>query len=122
MAGTSIIGGGAIASAAGYDVIGGDKMRFINSTAANETLTASAPTPDEFVFTSFAAGTHTISGFDPMEDVIAFSKVQFASIADIEAAVTPVAGGAMIHLGSGSSLLLPGVEPASLHASNFALA
>jgi hypothetical protein len=41
---------------------------------------------------------------------------------NVEAATTALAGGAMINLGHGSSLLLPGVNPTSLHASNFAFA
>ena len=71
---------------------------------------------------SFAAGAHTINGFNPVQDIIEFSKAQFASFADVQAATTATAGGAMINLGNGSSLSLPGVNPASLHASDFALA
>jgi len=97
-------------------------MRFIYSTSANETLVASAATPEEFVFLGFAAGPHTISGFNPTQDMIEFSKTQFTSFADVQAATTATAGGAMINLGNGSSLLLPGVNPASLHASGFFLA
>ncbi len=122
MNGTNIVGAG-IASNPGptwqvYD----DNMRFIYSAAANETLAATPATPDEFVFTSFAAGPHTIGGFNPMQDMIELSKVQFASFAAVEAATTATAGGALINLGDGSSLLLAGVTPASLHASDFALA
>ena len=100
----------------------GQNLQFIYSESANETLAATPPTPDEFVFTSFAAGSHTISGFNPMQDMIEFSKAQFASFADVQAATSAVSGGAMINLGNGSSLVLPGVEAGSLHASNFALA
>ena len=74
-------------------------MQFIYSTSANETLTASPATPDEFVFTSFAAGSHTISGFNPVQDMIEFSKAQFASFADVQAATSAISGGAMINLG-----------------------
>ena len=97
-------------------------MRFIYSTSADETLAATPAAPDEFVFTSFATGSHTISGFNPMQDVIELSQAQFASFADVQAATSAISGGAMITLGNGSSLLLPGVNPASLHASDFALA
>jgi hypothetical protein len=55
-----------------------------------------------------------------MQDMIELSKAQFASFADVEAVTSAIAGGAMINLGNGSSLSLPGVNPASLHASNFA--
>jgi hypothetical protein len=122
MNGTNIIGGGAVANpGTGWNVFD-DNIRFIYSTSANETLAATPTTPDEFVFTSFASGSHTISGFNPAQDMIEFSKAQFASFTDMQAATTAMAGGAMINLGNGSSLLLPGVDPISLHASDFALA
>jgi hypothetical protein len=96
-------------------------MKFIYSDSANETLEATA-VPDEFVFTSPSAGTHTIDGFDPMQDIIEFNKAQFTSFADVLAATSGISGSATINLDNSSSLLLPGVDPASLHASNFALA
>jgi hypothetical protein len=96
-------------------------MRFIYAGAAGETLAATPPAPDEFVFNSFAAGAHTITGFDPLHDEIAFSSSEFGSYAAVEAATSAVAGGSMINLGGSSTLLLPGVDPAALHASNFVL-
>src|SRR5580704_10043630 len=121
MSGTDIIGGGIVSNpGAGWNVFD-DNMRFIYSTSANETLEATSA-PDEFVLTSFACGSHTISGFNPVQDMIEFSKAQFASFTDVQAATSAVSGGAMINLGNGSSLVLPGVEAGSLHASNIALA
>ena len=79
------------------------------------------PPREEFVFTSYAAGTHTISGFDPVQDIVELNRAQFASFAAVQTATTAITGGAMIDLGGGSSLLLPGVNPTSLHAGNFAL-
>ena len=76
----------------------------------------------KFVLTKPLPGSQAIAGFDPMQDMIELSKAQFASFQNVEAATTVVAGGVMINLGNGSSLLLPGINPASLHASNFALA
>jgi hypothetical protein len=78
--------------------------------------------PCEFAFTSFAAGSHTIDEFNPLQDIIEFSKEQFASLSDVQAATSAVSGGAMINLGNGSSLLLDGINPAPLHTSDFALA
>jgi hypothetical protein len=123
MSGTNVIGGGLVGSNPGtaWNVVD-DNMRFIYSTSANETLAATPTTPEEFVFTSFAAGSHTIDGFNPVQDMIEFSKAQFASFTDVQAATSAVPGGAMINLGNGSSLSLPGVDAGSLHASNFALA
>jgi hypothetical protein len=122
MKGTSIIGGGVVSNpGTGWNVLD-NIMQFIYSEAANETLAATPTTPDEFVFTSFAAGSHTIGGFNPVQDVIEFSKAQFASFTDVQAATSAISGGAMINLSNGSLLLLPGVDAGSLHASNFVLA
>jgi V8-like Glu-specific endopeptidase len=123
MNGTNIVGGGEVANNPGtsWNVLD-NIMQFIYSASANETLTATPMTPDEFVFTSFAAGSHTIDGFNPLQDMIEFSKAQFASFSDVQAATSAVSGGAMINLGNGSSLLLDGINPASLHTSDFALA
>jgi hypothetical protein len=122
MSGLNVIGGGLVGNpGTGWNLLD-NNLRFIYSASANETLAATPPSPDEFVFSSFAAGSHTISGFNPMQDMIEFSKAQFASFADVQAATSAVSGGAMINLGNGSSLVLPGVEAGSLHASNIALA
>jgi len=104
-----------------WSVVDSD-LRFIYSTAANETLTAAAATPDEFVFTNYAAGAHTIAGFNPVQDMIEFSSAQFTSYADVQSAMSSVAGGVAINLGNNSTLLLPGVDAQALHASNFVLA
>ncbi len=63
--GTNIIASGIVGNPGRAWNVLDDNMRFIYSTSANETLTATPATPDEFVFTSFAAGSHTISGFNP---------------------------------------------------------
>jgi WD40 repeat protein len=98
-----------------------ENMRFIYSAAADETLAATPTTPDQFVFTNFAAGAHTIAGFSATQDLIQFTTAQFADFAAVQAATTATADGAVITLGNASSLLLPGVDARSLHASNFAL-
>ena len=99
-----------------------NNLRFMYSTAANETLSATATTPDEFVFTNYAAGAHTIAGFNPLQDMIEFSSTQFANFADVQSAMSPAAGGVAINLGNGSTLLLPGIDTQALHANNFVLA
>ena len=121
MSGTNVIGGGVVSNPGTTWGVYDENMRFIYSVSANESLAATPATPDEFVFTSFAVGSHTIDGFNPMQDMIELSKAQFASFTDVEVATSAMAGGAMINLGKGSSLSLPGINPASLHASNFAL-
>ncbi len=122
MNGTTILSSALIGNpSTAWNIVGSEPMRFIQSMAVNETLDATPTTPDEFLFTSFAAGAHTIAGFNPVQDMIELNGAQFASFAAVEAATTATAGGAMINLGSGSSLLLQGVDPSSLHASDFAL-
>jgi hypothetical protein len=121
MKGTSIVGGGLVSNpGTGWSAVD-NNMQFIYSTSANETLVATSATPDEFVFSSFAAGSNTIDGFNPVQDMIEFSKAQFASFTDVQAATSATSGGSMISLHDGSSLLLTGVDAGSLHASNFAL-
>ena len=120
MNGTDLIGGGVVSPAGTNWNVVNDNMQFIYSTAANETLAATPTSPDEFVFTSFAAGAHTITGFNPVQDIIEVSKLHFESFADVQAAMTATAAGTAINLGGGSSLLLAGINPTSLHASNFA--
>jgi hypothetical protein len=122
MDGSTILNGGAaVNQGTSSNVVGGQNMRFIYSTAANETLTASPITPDEFVMTNLAAGAHTIAGFAPTQDIVELSKTLFPTFTDLQAHTSASAGGVLIDLGNGSSLLLQGVSPNSLHTSNFAL-
>ncbi len=94
-------------------------MQFIYGSAPNETLTAESGAA-EFVLNGAATGIQTIAGFNPVLDIIDFAGGQFGSFAAIEAAISTVNGGAMINLGQGNSLLLPGVDATTLHAANFA--
>ena len=123
MDGTNIVSGAVLANPGTlWSMLGGDEnMRFIYSGSAGETLAAMPVTPEEFVFTNPAAGAHTTSGFDVTQDAVELSSALFPSFADVQAATTATAAGALISLGS-SSLFLAGVVPGSLHASNFALA
>jgi hypothetical protein len=122
MSGSHIINAGNVGNPGATWNVLDDNMRFIYGTSANETLAATPAAPDEFVLTSLTTGSDTISGFNPAQDMIEFSKAQFASFTDVQAAISANSGGAMINLPNGSSLLLPRVDPGSLHASNFALA
>ena len=119
--GTTLISSTILASPGqSWNVSGiGDGMRFIHSTAANETLASTPTNPEEFIFTSAAAGLHTIAGFSAIQDRIELSATRFPDFAHVQPAITPVAGGTTINLGNATSLLLPGVDPASLHATNF---
>jgi hypothetical protein len=123
MNGSTISGGGTVSDPGTTpSIVGQDRMQFISGASGNATLTASALMPTEFVFTSYAAGSHTIADFNPTQDIIELNQSQFASFAAVQDATTSVSGGALISLGNSTSLLLQGVNPAALHASNFALA
>ena len=96
-------------------------VRFVQSASAGEILAATPTTPEEFVFTNAAAGVHTITGFNPVQDRIELPLAQFGSFAAVQGATFATSGGAEINLGQGALLLLPGVNPTALHASDFAL-
>ena len=127
MNGTSIIGGGIAGDspsvvsatlAASPAILGSDSMQFISDASAGATLNATAG-QDDFDFTSYAAGAHAISGFDPSQDLIELSKANFANFADLQAHSTASGGSTLIALDSASSLLIQGVQPSDLHSSNF---
>ena len=132
MNGTSLIGGGiagdspsassaapAVSSAAlSSAILGNDSMQFISDASAGATLNATAG-KDDFDFTSYAAGAHSISGFDPSQDLVELSKVNFANFADLQAHSTATGGSTLIALDGASSLLIQGVQPSDLHNSNF---
>ena len=123
MNGTTISASGVLANpGVSWSPSGTDSMQFIYPTSNDAPLAATPAMPDEFVLTSLAPGSQTITGFDPMQDVIELSKAQFASFTQVQAVTSAIAGGAMINLGHGNSVLLPGVNPASLHAGDFAFA
>lgn len=122
MNGTTIASAAELANpGVAWNSVGNGAMQFIYSATADETLVASTQVPDEFVFTNFAEGNHTIVGFNPLQDIIELSAASFGSFAAVQDATTASGDGATIHLNNGSSLLLSGVDPGSLHASNFAL-
>ncbi len=105
-----------------WNVSGFDSMKFIYPTPTNAPLAGTPAVADEFVLTSLSSVSQTITGFDPMQDIVELSKAQFTSFTQVQAATSAISGGAMINLGNGGSLVLPGVNPASLHAANFAYA
>ena len=133
MNGTTFIGGGiagdpppasaattaasSATSAVSSATVGTGSMQFISDASVGATLDATAG-QDAFVFTSSAAGGYFINGFDPSQDIVEFSKANFANFADLQAHST-ASGGTLIALDSASSLLIQGVKPTDLHDSNF---
>jgi hypothetical protein len=63
-----------------WSVTGENTMRFIQSASAGEILAATPTTPEEFVFTNSAAGVHTITRFNPVQDMIELPLAQFGSL------------------------------------------
>ena len=123
MNGASFIGGGVVdppgdTPSVSSATLGSDSMQFISAASAGTTLDATGG-KDDFDFTSYAAGAHSISGFDPSQDVIELSKANVANLADLEAHSTASGGSTLIALDSASSLLIQGVQPSDLHSSNF---
>jgi hypothetical protein len=119
MSATSYLAGAIIGNGGtSWHTIGTDGMRFIGGAAGTGTLSATSE-DDVFVFTSYAPGAHVISGFDPTHDLIEFSLAKFGSFAVVQASSTVSAGGTLIALGGGASLLVQSVLPASLNTGDF---
>jgi len=59
---------------------------------------------------------------DNPDVMIEFSKAQFASFTDVQAATSATSVGAMIKPGQWQFVVCAEVDAGSLHASNFALA
>ena len=117
--GTTYIGGATLTNpGTSWHTIGSDGMRFISGATGNATLAATSE-DDTFVFTSYAAGLHAISGFNPAHDLIQFSLAKFANFAAVQAASTASGGGTLIALGGGDSLLVQSVAPGALGAGDF---
>ena len=124
MNGTTIIGSGVVdppgdTPSVSSATLGSDSMQFISAASADTALNATAG-KDDFVFTSYTAGTHSISGFDPSQDLVELSKANFPDFADLQAHSTASGGSTLIALDSTSSLLIQGVQPSDLQSSNFA--
>jgi hypothetical protein len=122
----AIQAGAAVANpSTAWSVDGNDSMRFIYSTSPGETLAATPSAPDEFVFTNVGSepsGFHTVTGFNPVQDMIELSSTQFPNgFASVQANTTQNGTSTWINLGNGSTLVLQGVNENSLHASNFAV-
>jgi hypothetical protein len=74
---------------------------------------------DAIVLTNVSPGLHEICSLDPRHDVLELSKARLANFADVQAHSVSSASGALFALDSSRSLLLAGVSPGQLHATNF---
>jgi hypothetical protein len=102
----------------GWQTIGPGEVHFINGTDSTGTITGGILNED-FTFTSSLAGSHVITGFDPVHDLIGLSLAQFTNFTDLAPYETNSNGSVMLNLGNGSTLTLQGVSAASLSAKNF---
>jgi hypothetical protein len=119
MNGNAIVTTGVVANpSAIWHAIGQGGMNFIDGTQSSGALAATIMN-DDFVFTTASAGLHTISGFNPFDDVVTLNQSTFGSYAAVQANEAPNAGGTLITLGGGASLLLAGIQPSTLAAKNF---
>jgi hypothetical protein len=105
---------------AGWNVVGSNSITFIDGTGSNLALTGT-PGPDQFNLTSYAAGIHTISSFDPALDTLALGKAAFPSYAAVQANEAPYQGGTFINLSPTAAIVIQGVVPSQLTAANFVL-
>jgi len=123
MNGTTLVGAGIadppdVSAPVSSAMLGSESMQFIGDGSTSGTLNATA-SPDTFDFTSYTAGAHSISGFDPTQDLVELSKANFVDLADLEAHSSTSSGGTLVALDGASSLLIQGVQPSDLNSSNF---
>jgi VCBS repeat-containing protein len=105
---------------AGWNVVGSNPTTFIDGTGSTLSLTAT-PGPDQFNLTSYTAGIHTISSFDPAQDAVALSAAAFPNYATVQANEAAYQGGTFIGLSSTAAIIIQGVTPSQLSSGNFVL-
>jgi hypothetical protein len=106
-------------SGAQSDQGGNQGFTIIPAAGGDQTLTA-GPKPEIFDFSSLGFGNDTIVGFDPAQDALRLGSGLAQNFATVSAdmSVTP-AGGTLIALDKTHSIILSGVSPSSLGATNF---
>ena len=104
-----------VIAAAGVPTSG---LNFIHGTPGNDLLSASGES-DLFVIGPGQSGFDTILGFDPAHDILRLGASAASSFADVQANIGGAGPGAYIRLANGGAVNLIGVDPGSLHASNF---
>jgi hypothetical protein len=71
------------------------------------------------VFGATGFGTDTLTGFSITQGVIELPRTIAASFATVQAHEAATAGGTLISFSPSESILISGIAPSSLHASNF---
>jgi hypothetical protein len=122
MTGPTMTVGALITNPGSTWTLGDDHLTFIGGGPGDATLNATFQ-PDEFVMTSYAQGENVINGFNTAQDIIEFGASSFTNFAAIQAAATNSGSATSISLdNAGNTLLLPGVAPDALVASDFRFA
>ena len=104
----------------GWRTAGGDPIQFIDGAGGAATL-AATPGIDEFNFTAFTPGVHTITNFDAASDLIALSAATIPNYAALQPHETAYNGGTAIGLSATTALFIQGVTPDHLSSANFVL-
>jgi hypothetical protein len=105
---------------AGWNVVGSNPTTFIDGTGSTLALADTAG-PDQFNLTSYMAGIHTITGFDPAKDTLALNAGAFPTYATVQANEAAYQGGTFVGLSSTAAIIIQGVAPGQLSSSNFVL-
>ena len=119
MNGLTLASSGSVANpSTAWQAVGLGGMHFIDGT---QTIGSTAGTiqPDNFVFTTSLPGSHAITGFNPLDDVITLDQNRFGSFSSVQQNETTSGGNTIINLGSGSTLTLSGILPSALSPKNF---
>ncbi|HLY44315.1 MAG TPA: Ig-like domain-containing protein [Stellaceae bacterium] len=97
-------------------------LAVITAGLGDASLTAQPLTPTLFVFNDIAFGHDTIAGFDAARDTIELAHTLAPDFATVQSELSSTAAGALLTLNQNQSILLGGVAPASLGATNFQFA
>ena len=104
----------------GWNIVGSNPTTFLDGTGANLNLVGT-PGPDQFNLTSYQAGVHTITSFDPATDTVALDIAAFPNYATVQAHEAAYQGGTFIGLSPTAAIVIQGVTPGQLTASDFVL-
>ena len=104
----------------GWNVTGSNPITFIDGTGGTLSLADTAG-PDQFNLTSYQAGIHTITGFDPAKDTLALNSAAFPNYATVQGNEGVYQGGTFIGLSATAAIVIQGVTPSQLSSNNFVL-
>lgn len=101
-----------------WSVAQANPTTFIDAAASGTSLAATGGR-DEFNLSAAAAGTRTITGFDPAQDTLALSRTTFPNYVSVQARQAATPGGTLVALSPTATVLLAGVTPDQLGPTSF---